>query len=632
MKSPLLSIVIANYNYGRFLEEAIQSVLSQSCQDFELIIVDGGSTDNSVEIIKKYTDKIAWWCSEKDGGQSAAFNKGFAHARGRFLTWLNADDVMLPGTIYRVADEVKRYPECEWFIGGTIWCDANLFVLRMFVPHEFSTMRLKARQLSAGGPSSIFSRKLFVLVGGFDETLHFMMDTDLWYKFANSGVRYRRIKHYFWVYRMHELSKMAGRVVSPDDEMVKRRASQILNESATLKSRVGAPSYWRRLTRYVPVSITDAMLAFVYQKRWKGRHINQVMHEMVVKPKVALSVAMNEYIGGLALIATEVFAPNNWNRGTMDPHPKYKEIPSDVHSDKGRMADYVIAHGINVLYAQCFKDMLFYCRVARACRHRGPIPQLIVVSHSPGTWTKWMKGFCYLLISGFVSDNIVFLSSRIMRRWRWLLWLLPAKINHVPNPTDICRCQPSLRQELMGSDARNIHFTVGTVANIHRRKQQLVTIKAIKILLDKGYDVSVRFAGHIGDEEYMKEIEEYVNSNHLKDRVRFCGNVERKDVPSWLHKINAYICTSDSEVMPYSILEAISSGLPVVAHDIAGIDEQVKDGVSGVLVRSVNPDDYALALSSVFCNIKDMGCAARRLAVSQFSYEKYADRMLQVLR
>ena len=144
--------------------------------------------------------------------------------------------------------------------------------------------------------------------------------------------------------------------------------------------------------------------------------------------------------------------------------------------------------------------------------------------------------------------------------------------------------------------------------------------------------MSVRFAGHIGDEEYMKEIEEYVNSNHLKDRVRFCGNVERKDVPSWLHKINAYICTSDSEVMPYSILEAISSGLPVVAHDIAGIDEQVKDGVSGVLVRSANPDDYALALSSVFCNIKDMGCAARRLAVSQFSYEKYADRMLQVLR
>ena len=66
MNKPLLSIVIANYNYGRFLEEAIQSVLSQSCDDYELIIVDGGSTDNSVEIIKKYEDKIAWWVSEKE--------------------------------------------------------------------------------------------------------------------------------------------------------------------------------------------------------------------------------------------------------------------------------------------------------------------------------------------------------------------------------------------------------------------------------------------------------------------------------------------------------------------------------------------------------------------------------------
>ena len=113
MNRPLLSIVIANYNYGRYLDEAIQSVLNQSCQDFELIVCDAASNDSSVEIIKKYANglppktslydwepgnsqlttkdyrlstKITWWCSEPDGGQSAAFNKGFSHARGRFLT------------------------------------------------------------------------------------------------------------------------------------------------------------------------------------------------------------------------------------------------------------------------------------------------------------------------------------------------------------------------------------------------------------------------------------------------------------------------------------------------------------------------------------------------------------------
>ena len=105
---PFVSVVIANYNYGRFLDEAIQSVLNQACNDVELIICDAASTDNSVEVIKKYADRIAWWCSEKDKGQSDAFNKGFSHAKGRFLTWLNADDVMLPGTIEKLKATTAR--------------------------------------------------------------------------------------------------------------------------------------------------------------------------------------------------------------------------------------------------------------------------------------------------------------------------------------------------------------------------------------------------------------------------------------------------------------------------------------------------------------------------------------------
>ena len=89
------------------MEETIQSDLCQvdetmclpSGERIELIIVDGGSNDNSVEIINKYADRLAWWCSEKDRGQSHAFNKGFTHATGRFLTWLNADDILLPSTL-----------------------------------------------------------------------------------------------------------------------------------------------------------------------------------------------------------------------------------------------------------------------------------------------------------------------------------------------------------------------------------------------------------------------------------------------------------------------------------------------------------------------------------------------------
>ena len=127
--NPIISIVIANYNFGRFLADAIESVLAQDMgDDVELIICDGGSTDNSIEVIKKYEDKIAWWVSENDGGQSAAFNKGFAHAHGRFLTWLNADDILTRGALRAIANEIHKNPSCEWFVGSSVH-SSELFLL-----------------------------------------------------------------------------------------------------------------------------------------------------------------------------------------------------------------------------------------------------------------------------------------------------------------------------------------------------------------------------------------------------------------------------------------------------------------------------------------------------------------------
>ena len=140
MNKPLLSIVIANYNYGRFLEEAIQSVAHQEgVEKVELIICDAASTDNSVEIIKKYASGlppntsyydwaashptsliphplITWWCSEKDNGQSEAFNKGFSHAKGEWLTWLNADEIYADGVLSALFSLIARKKKAQWII------------------------------------------------------------------------------------------------------------------------------------------------------------------------------------------------------------------------------------------------------------------------------------------------------------------------------------------------------------------------------------------------------------------------------------------------------------------------------------------------------------------------------------
>lgn len=208
---PLLTIVIVNFNYGRFLETTIQSLLSQSCQDFELIIVDAESTDNSVDIIKKHAERLAWWCSEPDKGQSDAFNKGFSHASGRFLTWLNADDILLPGAIEAFASAVRSAPDREWFVGGCFWLNPELKVMKCAKARTFSKIRAHCGQISAYGPSSFFSRKLYEKAGKIDTDLHYMMDTEYWLRlFHRENAMYSVIPYYIWGLRLHPEAKMSG--------------------------------------------------------------------------------------------------------------------------------------------------------------------------------------------------------------------------------------------------------------------------------------------------------------------------------------------------------------------------------------------------------------------------------------
>jgi glycosyltransferase involved in cell wall biosynthesis len=207
------SIVIANYNYGRYLEEAILSVLNQSCQDFELIIVDGGSTDNSIDVLKKYDSRIAWWCSEKDRGQSNAFNKGFAQARGRILTWLNADDIMFPTALEQVKEKAmgSHSPEKVWIVGGCFWLTPELRVIRCSRARPFSKAMAHWNAIPVWGPSSFFSKKLFENAGGVDEDFHYTMDTELWLRFKKEqGARYVPVSCYCWGLRFHPDAKMSG--------------------------------------------------------------------------------------------------------------------------------------------------------------------------------------------------------------------------------------------------------------------------------------------------------------------------------------------------------------------------------------------------------------------------------------
>lgn len=122
---PRITIVTPNYNYGEFIEETIRSVLLQGYPNLEYIIIDGGSTDNSVEIIKKYDKWLSYWVSENDQGQSNAINKGLSMATGEWFNWLNSDDLLMPNSLINFAKISRIVAEAKWISGGRIEMNKN---------------------------------------------------------------------------------------------------------------------------------------------------------------------------------------------------------------------------------------------------------------------------------------------------------------------------------------------------------------------------------------------------------------------------------------------------------------------------------------------------------------------------
>jgi glycosyltransferase involved in cell wall biosynthesis len=210
---PLISIVTPSYNQSRYLEKTIISVLSQNYPNLEYIIVDGGSTDNSVEIIKKYEKSLKYWVSEPDQGQSNAINKGFKHAKGDLLTWLNSDDSYIPGALHKVAGAAMAKPQAHVFVGEGQIVDEMGRVRYYRKPSAEIDIESIYNWLRGGDfmqPSCFFRQSAWNLAGPLDEDLHISLDLDLWLRMAKKGCKFVRIPELLSTALSHQSAKTAA--------------------------------------------------------------------------------------------------------------------------------------------------------------------------------------------------------------------------------------------------------------------------------------------------------------------------------------------------------------------------------------------------------------------------------------
>jgi len=211
---PRISIVTPSFNQGEFLEETIRSVLFQGYPNLEYIIMDGGSTDNSVEIIRSYSDRIAYWTSEKDQGQTDAIKRGFDRAQGDLLGWLNSDDIYFPEALVRVARQHLEHPEAlilgavQNFITGPVRKiikeiqQENITLENFLLPGRSN--------YSWHQPGVFFPRSIYNDIGGLDPRLHYGMDHDLMCRFLINNADQVIIKEPIAGFRVHTRSKTSA--------------------------------------------------------------------------------------------------------------------------------------------------------------------------------------------------------------------------------------------------------------------------------------------------------------------------------------------------------------------------------------------------------------------------------------
>jgi len=243
-----ISIITPSFNQDQFIEDTICSVLNQDYSDIEYIIIDGGSSDNTNEIIKKYENELHYCVSEPDNGQSHAINKGFAKATGEIIAWINSDDIYFPGTFKKVNDLFNDNPGIDILYSNGVWINAKGDIIhhKKNLPFHYNTWFYG--MADPFQPEVFYRNDVLNKVGYIDESFMMMMDREWWIRMANHGCKFKYIDDEFAAIRKYSDTKTSKFIDVNDAERWKLH--DIYWEGFRFNNPIMHKIHWRMLNYY----------------------------------------------------------------------------------------------------------------------------------------------------------------------------------------------------------------------------------------------------------------------------------------------------------------------------------------------------------------------------------------------